>query len=108
MRMHKLLDMATPVLLNIFLKRWTRLMELEQQNNNINWVDGRECGERVFKICTDNAIPITVPEEIIRDGHKQMGCNIGVKCHSGHHQRKSKRHKFLFEMLKAKVIKLLF
>jgi len=68
MRMHKLLDMATPVLLNIFLKRWTRLMELEQQNNNINWVDGRECGERVFKICTDNAIPITVPEEIIRDG----------------------------------------
>ena len=68
MRMHKLLDMSTPVLLNIFLKRWTRLMEQKPENTSINWEDGRECGERLLQICADNAIPITVPEEIIRDG----------------------------------------
>jgi len=66
--MDKLLDLTKIVLLNIFHKRWARLMELKPENTRVNWVDGHECGERLFQICKDNKIPITVPEEIIRDG----------------------------------------
>ena len=67
--MLKLRDMATPVLLNIFRKRWARLMELKPENTGKNWLDGRECGERLVKICTDNAIPITgIMKKKIRDG----------------------------------------
>ena len=56
--------MAKPVLLQIFHARWAEYMQIEQQNVRTSsagnqWVDGIECGEKLVKICKNNAVSLT-------------------------------------------------
>ena len=67
--MLSLRDMAADVLIKIFRRRWTLLMQLEKQDTSqIHWKDGPECGERLFQIFTDNEIPMFGIMKILRDG----------------------------------------
>ena len=78
-RLHRLREIATPILLRIFHTRWAEYMRIEQQNvgtssaGSQQWMDGRECGEKVAKTCKANGVPlIGVMAKEMRDGNSSQ------------------------------------